>query len=266
MEPQEDPQESHQKIKPIIESLLFSSGEVMSAGDLLKILESTPPAGFENIELNKKDLEKILGEMEAEWKEKNCGIILAQVAQGYQFRTRPELAPWIHALGRPKPQRLSTPAIETLALIAYRQPITRAEIEEVRGVDSGGVLKNILDRKLIRVVGRKEEAGRSLLYATRQEFLEFFGLKDLSDLPPLSELEELIRAQNQEKLQSAEGGLQLADLITTPEDSLIVDERDREALDDLEQSLEQLKSVEASLLSHPLDTTPEEEPPPSNAA
>ena len=176
-------------------------------------------------------------------------MTLVRVAEGFQFRTVPEAAPWIRALNRPKPQRLSQAAVESLALIAYLQPITRGEIESVRGVDTGAVLKTLLDRHLLRVVGRKEEPGRPLLYATNQEFLELFGLKDLSDLPPLSELEEMIKTQSITQEEGKAGELGLEDLLTTPEERLFLDEADRDLLDDLDKNIENLKNTEKTVLT-----------------
>ncbi len=119
------------------------------------------------------------------------GIQLHNVAGGWQLRTRPENAPWVQRLLAQKPVRLSRAQLETMAIVGYRQPITRPEIDEIRGVDSGGVLRTLLDRSLVRILGKKEEPGRPLLYGTTREFLEFFNLRTLSDLPTLREFHEL---------------------------------------------------------------------------
>jgi segregation and condensation protein B len=116
------------------------------------------------------------------------------VAGGYRLTTRPEAHPWIQRLQQVKPTRLSRAALETLAIIAYKQPITRAEIEAVRGVAVDGVMRTLLERGLIRMLGRKAEAGRPILYGTSQGFLEHFGFKDLGELPSLREIDELIGA------------------------------------------------------------------------
>jgi segregation and condensation protein B len=116
------------------------------------------------------------------------------VAGGYQFRTRPEYTQWIRRLVDPRPVRLSKAALETLAIIAYKQPIIRTDVEHIRGVDCGGVLRQLLERKLIRVLGRKEIAGRPLIYATTKKFLETFELKNLRDLPTPKEIEEFGKA------------------------------------------------------------------------
>jgi segregation and condensation protein B len=127
---------------------------------------------------------------------------LCEVAGGWQFRTNPDNAEWVRKMLASKPVRLSRAALETLAVIAYRQPVTRAEIEDVRGVDSGGVLKLLLDRRLIKIIGKKEEIGRPSLYGTTKDFLEFFGLKDLTNLPTLREFHELTE-ESVSKLQDA---------------------------------------------------------------
>jgi segregation and condensation protein B len=120
------------------------------------------------------------------------GIELRQVAEGYQFRTRSETASWVARLETPRAVRFSRAAMETLAVVAYRQPITRAEMEEVRGVDCGGVLKSLLDRGLIRILGKKEVPGRPILYGTSKKFLEAFGLPSLAQLPSLRDMEEML--------------------------------------------------------------------------
>lgn len=223
-------------LKNLIEGILFAAGRPVGVGEILAILESAP----ERIPGRRPEIEEALEALVREWKERGGAVHLEMVAGGYEFRTVPEAAAWIALLNPSKPQRLSTPGIETLALIAYRQPITRVEIESLRGVDSAGVLKSLLDRQLIRVVGRKEEAGRPLLYATSKEFLELFGLKDLNDLPPLSELEEKIKAHG----IPAEEKLDLSDLIRDPDDLSDLEEGDREILGDLEERLKELKAVE----------------------
>ncbi|MDB4985070.1 MAG: hypothetical protein JWN04_248 [Myxococcaceae bacterium] len=119
------------------------------------------------------------------------GIALDEIAGGFQFRTSPRYAPFVRMLVQQKPQKLSRASLEALSIIAYRQPVTRPEIDDVRGVDSGSALKLLLERNLIKIIGKKEEAGRPLLYGTTVDFLELFGLKNLRDLPTLREFSEL---------------------------------------------------------------------------
>jgi segregation and condensation protein B len=118
-------------------------------------------------------------------------VQVSEVAGGWQLRTAPENAAWVQKLLGGRPVRLTRAQLETLSIIAYRQPVTRPEIDEIRGVDTGATLKLLLDRNLIRILGKKEEPGRPLLYGTTKEFLEFFNLKDLRDLPTLREFHEL---------------------------------------------------------------------------
>jgi segregation and condensation protein B len=168
-------------IKYIIESLLFVADEPLTVDRIKKIIASA-----EN-----KDIRDALAALAAEYDERPGGFFLDEVAGGYQIRTRPEYNEWIRLYVQPKPLRLSKAALETLVIIAYKQPIIRSDVEHLRGVDCGGVLRVLLERKLIRVLGRRELAGRPLIYATTKRFLEVFDLKDLKDLPTPKEIEEL---------------------------------------------------------------------------
>jgi len=132
-----------------------------------------------------------LDQLSGHYREGVSGIVLHQVAGGWQLRTSPDNADFARRFLRVKPQRLTRAALETLAIVAYRQPVTRPEIEDIRGVDSGAVVKALLERKLVRILGKKEEPGRPILYGTSREFLEFFALKDLASLPTLREFHEL---------------------------------------------------------------------------
>ena len=117
---------------------------------------------------------------------------LVEIANGYQLTTRSEYANWIKKLNKIKVStKLSKPAMETLAIIAYKQPIIKPEVEKIRGVDSGGVIKTLLERKLIKIIGRMDIVGKPMMYGTTSEFLQYFGLKDLTDLPTLREFQEL---------------------------------------------------------------------------
>ncbi len=166
--------------KAIIESLIFASDAPLT---LDRIKEATGG--------NKKDLQRLISGLMEEYERSPRGFVLAEVAGGYQFRTRPEYAEWIKRLKKVKTAALTQPSLETLAIIAYRQPIVRTDVEKIRGVDSGGVLRTLLERKLIRILGKKDVPGKPLVYGTSQRFLEMFGLKDLSSLPTLKDLEGL---------------------------------------------------------------------------
>jgi len=174
-------------IKYIIESLLFVADEPLPVDRIKKVLLQAETA----------EIREAMAELTAEYEARGGGFYLDEVAGGYQIRTRPEYTDWIKKLIQPRPLRLSKPALETLVIIAYKQPIIRSDIEHLRGVDCGGVIRVLLERKLIRVLGRKEIAGRPLIYATTKRFLEIFDLKNLRDLPTPKEIEELAAAANE---------------------------------------------------------------------
>lgn len=167
--------------KRIIEGLLFVSHEPLSLEKILSLVEG----------VDKAALRAWIQELGREYQEQDRAFRLVEVAGGYQLRTLPELAPWVRKLKRQSPPRLSQASMETLAVIAYRQPVTRAEVEYIRGVDCGAVVRSLVEKGLIKILGRKDAPGRPLLYGTSKKFLEVFGLKDLSSLPALEELEEL---------------------------------------------------------------------------
>ena len=132
-----------------------------------------------------------MDELEQEYLERSGGFVLAKVAGGYQFRSLPNIAPWILEMRRMKPARLSRAALETLSIIAYNQPVTKGRIEQIRGVESSAPLRSLVERDLVVIVGRKDIAGRPILYGTSKRFLEVFGLADLASLPALPEIENL---------------------------------------------------------------------------
>jgi len=142
-------------------------------------------------ECSRADLRPAIAQLQELYPPRKSGFYLAEVAGGYQFRTDSDLATWLGKLNRERPFRFSQAALETLAMVAYRQPVTRGEIEYLRGVDSGGVLKTLLDKGFLRILGKKDVPGRPLMYGTSKHFLEFFGLKDLSALPTLKEFSAL---------------------------------------------------------------------------
>jgi len=170
-----------ERLRAILESLLFAAGEPVPLARLAAVLDNVP----------REAIRRALGEMATGYAAGGRGVVLEEVAGGYQLRTPREHALYVRKLLAAKPPRLSRPLLETLAIIAYRQPITRPEIEQLRGVDSGGVLETLLERRLARIAGRKEAPGRPILYATTAEFLEVFGLRDLDALPDLEEFKDL---------------------------------------------------------------------------
>lgn len=165
----------------IIEALLFASETPLTAERVAEVLPDT----------DKKEMASLLTELARDYEQRGGGILLAEVAGGWQFRTRTEMAPWIRKLRAGRPAVLSPAAMETLAVIAYRQPLVKAEIDRIRGVDAGGTLKGLLEKKLVRIVGRKDVPGKPIIYGTTRKFLELFNLKDLTELPTLRELKDL---------------------------------------------------------------------------
>ena len=172
---------SESVIREIVESILFVADTPLSFDRLANILE----------EFDRDEIRRAIDAITADCNSQRRGMELVQVAGGYQFRSRPEYADYIRRLKKVKPARFSPSALETLAIVAYRQPVTRGEVEYLRGVDSGGILKSLLDRKLIKIIGKKDIPGKPLIYGTTREFMETFNLKDLASLPTLREIEEL---------------------------------------------------------------------------
>ena len=170
-----------ERLKAILESLLLAADGPVSADRLRDAVGEIP----------RKAVTDALGELRREYEEAGRGLRLAEVANGYQLRTPGEHAEFVRRLTAVKPARMSRATLETLAIIAYRQPVTRAEIEEIRGVNVDGVVSTLLERRMIRIVARKDVAGKPFLYGTTGEFIEAFNLKDLKSLPTLQEMEEL---------------------------------------------------------------------------
>lgn len=173
------------ELKAIVEGLLFVAEVPVTLDRFSELLP----------EYGRSDIREILDALIAEYSTPERGINLVQVANGYQFRSAPYTADYLKRLHRAKPFRFSQSALETLAIIAYRQPVTRAEIESLRGVDAGGVLKTLLEKKLVRILGKKDVPGRPLIYGTTREFLELFSLRDLASLPSLRDVGELERPE-----------------------------------------------------------------------
>lgn len=168
-------------LKAIIEGIVFLSETPISVKKLREII----------VDAEEQEILKVLHQLKQEYDERQSGLYVAEVAGGYQLRTRDTLGPWIKKFRGIKPVTLSQAAMETLAVVAYRQPIMKAEIEKIRGVDVSGTLKGLLEKNLVRVVGRKDVPGRPIIYGTTNKFLEVFNLRDLSELPTLRELKEL---------------------------------------------------------------------------
>jgi segregation and condensation protein B len=170
----------NKSLKLIIEALLFASDRPLNVREIHACLPD---------ETGSK-ITQVLDELQTEYDDLKRSFVLKEVAQGFQFRTRSEYAPYVLRLLRTSPTRLSRAALETLAIIAYKQPILRQEIERLRGVDIGGILKTLLEKDLIKIMGRKNLPGRPLIYGTTKKFLAVFDLKDLGSLPKLKEIRE----------------------------------------------------------------------------
>jgi segregation and condensation protein B len=188
--------------KQIVEALIVAAGEPVSAARLAEIV----PA------LEASDVAGLVAEITRDYEAAGRALEIWEVAGGYQLRTHASVAPYLRLLHRERALRLTRAALETMAIVAYRQPVTRSEIEHVRGVEAGPVLKSLVDRKLVRIAGHREVPGRPLVYATTKRFLEVFGIGKLDDLPTLREVEELLpppdaaAAVTPLALESAEAG------------------------------------------------------------
>lgn len=184
-----------EQLKAILESLLLAADGPVSADRLKSVVGEIP----------RKEITDALGELQQEYERTGRGMRLAEVANGYQLRTASEHAEFVRRLTAVKAARMSRANLETLAIIAYRQPVTRAEMEEIRGVNVDGVVSTLLERRLIRIVARKDVAGKPFLYGTTREFLEAFNLKDLASLPTLKEMEDMTQALREPGVPDAEG-------------------------------------------------------------
>jgi len=170
------------ELKAILEALIFASPEPLTPKAIYKLLDSEP----------KEDIQAALAALKRDY-DRPGGLQLVEVAGGYQIVTRPDLHEWVRRLFHERSsQKLSVQALETLAVVAYKQPITALEIGEVRGVNTSGVLNTLLERHLIKIVGRKQIVGRPFLYATTKEFLIRFGLNDLTDLPKVEDMADAL--------------------------------------------------------------------------
>ncbi|MEK6759559.1 MAG: SMC-Scp complex subunit ScpB, partial [Deltaproteobacteria bacterium] len=198
-------------LKPVIEALVFAAEAPLTIERMAGVLEGEDKAA----------IKEALAEVIAEYKERAGGLYIEEVAGGYIFRTNPEFAPHLRRLFKIGLQKISKAAMETLAVIAYKQPVTRVELEAIRGVDSGGVLATLMEKRFIKVVGRKEVPGRPVVYGTTKEFLETFDLKDLSCLPSLKDIqrmEEENAAENPERSKDTiEDSIQI-----NPEDEAVI--------------------------------------------
>ncbi|HYV18160.1 MAG TPA: SMC-Scp complex subunit ScpB [Verrucomicrobiae bacterium] len=176
--PEPTPLPETPKLRSILEALIFAAEEPLTLDDLEELFPGAP----------KEELQQALDDVTSRWETEDRGLQVLRVAGGYRLTTRPDLGEWVRALFRARNRRrLSGAALETLAIVAYRQPITTPEIQQLRGTDPAGVLQTLLDRRLLKVVGRKKVVGKPMMYGTTPEFLTHFGLNTLADLPTLEE-------------------------------------------------------------------------------
>ncbi|GJL65659.1 MAG: hypothetical protein NPIRA05_06300 [Nitrospirales bacterium] len=170
------------EIKGILEAVLFVSHDPVTVDKLASVLEGIP----------KSKIVETLRDLQADYECEGRGLCLSEVAGGFLLATRPDCGTYIRRLSKTKStSKLSPSALEALAIVSYKQPITRLDIEKIRGVETSGVLRTLLDQKLVRIVGRQDVPGRPILYGTSKQFLQRFGLRDLRDLPPLKEIQDL---------------------------------------------------------------------------
>ena len=184
------------ELRQVVEALLFAAPKPMTARQIANLLNKSNETHGTHFHLFREvpedRIEEIVGELAEEYRQQSRGVVVQQLAGGYRFGTRPETATWVRQLfDETRPSKLSQPALETLAIIAYRQPISRADIEAVRGVAVDGVVTTLLERRFIKLAGRSDAPGRPLLYETTAEFLECFGLKHLDELPNADELRHI---------------------------------------------------------------------------
>lgn len=164
--------------KAILEVILFLSLEPVTLSTIKDVIELLEP-----------EIKRLMDELILKYRERNGGLLIVEIANGYQMVTNPEYSEWVKKFkGTQLSTKLSMPALETLSIIAYKQPIIKAEIEQLRGVNSDSAIRTLLEKRLIKVIGRKEAPGRPFLYGTTKEFLKYFGLKDLTELPTLKDL------------------------------------------------------------------------------
>jgi segregation and condensation protein B len=167
--------EAANRNKAILEALLFASGEPLTLGAITKATS-----------LAEQDIREMMRDLITEYRGRDSGIVIAEIADGYEMLTDPELAAWIRRLKNINvSNKLSQPALETLSIVAYKQPITKVEVDQLRGVNSDAAVKSLLDKRLVKIIGKKESPGRPFLYATTNEFLHYFGLKNLTELPAI---------------------------------------------------------------------------------
>ncbi|MDO8494246.1 MAG: SMC-Scp complex subunit ScpB [Deltaproteobacteria bacterium] len=251
------------QIKSAIEALIFAAEEPIGVAALMGILEEGT---------TKAAIEEALSVLTQEYASEEKGLLLREVGGGYQFVTKPSQALFLQKLQSNKPRSLSPASLETLAIVAYRQPIVRADVDTIRGVDSGGVLKTLLERGLVKIVGRREEAGQPLIYGTTPAFLELFHLKNLEELPSMKEIEQVIEKELRDKEGKTEVVASEESEGATPEEIQeegyafleSLSKEDSDVLAELEAKMKGIKEVEIEIFPKqeeaPEEAAPEELP------
>jgi segregation and condensation protein B len=237
------------RARAVVEALLFASEKPLDPGQI-----------EETTRFSRELIDSALADLRRRYAPGTGGIVLVDLQGRFHLRTDPQVGAYVRRMLHVRPMRLTRAALETLAIVAYRQPVTRPEMEDLRGVDCGAVTRALLERKLIRILGKKDEPGRPLLYGTTREFLELFNLRDLTQLPTLREFQEL--SEESRKIVEEEAPpAPAADLFALPGDQA-ADERmahatveSDAALDQLEQAMEragqQAQAAEATLAPEP---------------
>lgn len=257
--------------KRVVEALLFASTKPLTPSGIRRVLKS----------LTVKEIEEIIQQLAAEYQGEGRSFEILQIAGGYEIATKKEYAPWILKIElQKKAKQVTQSALETLAILAYKQPITRAEIEDLRGVDVCGVMSTLLERGLIKIVGRKEVPGRPFLYGTTEKFLEHFGLKSIANLPSLEEIRKMVEASvrkedligtskivpvtepgkagkvqagaDEEKSEEAEGGLSkiLSKDDLDAEEEIKIDELSKEEAESAEEETRPAPEIEDDPTDH----------------
>tara|TARA_B100000315_G_scaffold2487_1_gene2329 strand:+ start:2611 stop:3471 length:861 start_codon:yes stop_codon:yes gene_type:complete len=225
---------NHSQLKQIIEGAILAAEQPLSLDRLSQLFEKDPP--------DRAEIREAIEQIKADCEEK--GFELQQIASGYRFQVRKEVGPWVSRLWDERPPRYSRAMLETLALIAYRQPITRGDIEEIRGVSvSTNIMRSLIEREWVRVVGHRDVPGRPALLATTRTFLDYFNLRSLDELPPLSELRDL--AEGSEELNLADEPLEFRSLELALED--VHQEDDDDQQDDLASVSEKVAAVQENI-------------------
>ncbi|MDP8263399.1 MAG: SMC-Scp complex subunit ScpB [Candidatus Ancaeobacter aquaticus] len=190
---------SEHTLKSIVEALLFVTDRPLTLKEIRDIVQDTA-------NVDSGDIRAVIDELSKEYRESKRSYQIIEIANAFQFRTLPEFAPWLSKLFRQESKsKLSQPALETLAIISYKQPITRIEIESIRGVNIDGIMKTLLEKDLIKIVGKKDVPGHPFLFGTTKTFLSHFGLKDLDELPQMSEFKEMIKAEKEQVVDDVKG-------------------------------------------------------------